>query len=179
MNKNNIVNEINFGSTGYNDGTDWFYMVPHIIGGLEGMKIGYHQQGDIMSTEEFILKNPNISPKLLYNHRNMISYEQSGDIDTFALEKCVNCIDTHFTNFNTEKPNLYMRCLYTNTPDNNFIIGPHPEDNNFIIATGFCGEGFKHAPLVGKYINYLIFKKNYIKLFDDMDIMFNPKRFFL
>ena len=40
-------------------------------------------------------------------------------------------------------------CMYTNTPDNHFIIDRHPKHENVIIAGGFSGHGFKFAPLVG------------------------------
>jgi sarcosine oxidase len=40
-------------------------------------------------------------------------------------------------------------CLYTNTPDLNFVIGLHPESERVALAAGFSGHGFKFAPLVG------------------------------
>jgi sarcosine oxidase len=41
-------------------------------------------------------------------------------------------------------------CLYTNTPDDHFIIDRHPRHENVLIAGGFSGHGFKFAPLVGE-----------------------------
>jgi len=41
-------------------------------------------------------------------------------------------------------------CLYTNTPDDHFIIDRHPAHENVLIAGGFSGHGFKFAPVVGK-----------------------------
>lgn len=43
-------------------------------------------------------------------------------------------------------------CLYTMTPDRDFIIGPHPENQNLLIAGGFSGHGFKFAPVVGEIL---------------------------
>lgn len=43
-------------------------------------------------------------------------------------------------------------CLYTMTPDENFIIGLHPEAANCTIACGFSGHGFKFAPVVGEVL---------------------------
>ncbi len=40
-------------------------------------------------------------------------------------------------------------CMYTNTPDNHFIIDRHPKHENVFIAGGFSGHGFKFTPLVG------------------------------
>lgn len=43
-------------------------------------------------------------------------------------------------------------CLYTMTPDENFIIGAHPQIPNCTIACGFSGHGFKFAPVVGEVL---------------------------
>jgi sarcosine oxidase len=39
-------------------------------------------------------------------------------------------------------------CLYTMTPDDDFIVDRHPEYNNVVFATGFSGHGFKFAPVI-------------------------------
>ena len=41
-------------------------------------------------------------------------------------------------------------CLYTMTPDEHFIIGPHPSVPSCTVACGFSGHGFKFAPVVGE-----------------------------
>jgi sarcosine oxidase len=43
-------------------------------------------------------------------------------------------------------------CLYTLTPDEHFILGPHPEAANVSVAGGFSGHGFKFAPVVGEIL---------------------------
>jgi len=43
-------------------------------------------------------------------------------------------------------------CLYTMTPDEHFIIGPHPRVPSCTIACGFSGHGFKFAPAVGEIL---------------------------
>jgi sarcosine oxidase len=40
-------------------------------------------------------------------------------------------------------------CLYTLTPDEHFVVGPHPEHAAVAVACGFSGHGFKFAPLIG------------------------------
>ena len=48
-------------------------------------------------------------------------------------------------------------CLYTNTPDENFLLDYLPDtDNQVVIATGFSGHGFKFVPAIGKIIANLI-----------------------
>jgi len=41
-------------------------------------------------------------------------------------------------------------CLYTNTPDYNFILDQHPQYRNVLIAAGFSGHGFKFSGVVGE-----------------------------
>ncbi len=43
-------------------------------------------------------------------------------------------------------------CMYTNTPDRDFIIGAHPGNPNVLVAAGFSGHGFKFSTLVGKIL---------------------------
>ena len=47
-------------------------------------------------------------------------------------------------------------CLYTNTPDSHFVIGPHPRHEHVLVAGGFSGHGFKFAPLVGEMLAGLV-----------------------
>ncbi len=39
-------------------------------------------------------------------------------------------------------------CLYTMTPDDDFIVDYHPEFRNVVFAAGFSGHGFKFAPVI-------------------------------
>jgi sarcosine oxidase len=41
-------------------------------------------------------------------------------------------------------------CMYTLTPDENFVIDRHPEHPNLVLCGGFSGHGFKFAPVVGE-----------------------------
>lgn len=41
-------------------------------------------------------------------------------------------------------------CMYTNTPDGHFVLAPHPQYPQVILATGFSGHGFKFATVVGE-----------------------------
>lgn len=43
-------------------------------------------------------------------------------------------------------------CMYTMTPDEDFLIDRHPEYANVAYAAGFSGHGFKFAPTVGDYL---------------------------
>lgn len=43
-------------------------------------------------------------------------------------------------------------CLYTNSPDLDFVVGPHPAHDNVVVAAGFSGHGFKFVPLMGEVL---------------------------
>lgn len=41
-------------------------------------------------------------------------------------------------------------CMYTNSPDGNFIIDLHPDHPQVSLAAGFSGHGFKFASVIGE-----------------------------
>jgi sarcosine oxidase len=43
-------------------------------------------------------------------------------------------------------------CMYSNTPDQNFVIARHPDCANVTVACGFSGHGFKFVPVVGEIL---------------------------
>lgn len=64
-------------------------------------------------------------------------------------------------------------CLYTMTPDEHFIIGPHPQSPAIILALGFSGHGFKFAPVIGELLGQFVTQGT-----TALDIaMFSPARF--
>ena len=98
-----------------------------------------------------------------------------------------------------------MRCLYQNPPDKEFIIGNHEDDENqdIVLACGFNGGGFQMGPMVARLaigqllsnrinaaelvsllqieneeenIDYNMNKIDIVKLLEDMEIKFDPKR---
>jgi len=47
-------------------------------------------------------------------------------------------------------------CLYTNTPDRDFLIDRHPEHAQVLIVSPCSGHGFKFAPVVGEIVADLV-----------------------
>lgn len=43
-------------------------------------------------------------------------------------------------------------CLYTNTPDEHFIVDRHPAHDNVLVVSPCSGHGFKFAPVVGEKV---------------------------
>jgi sarcosine oxidase len=56
-------------------------------------------------------------------------------------------------------PGTFLRavtCMYTNTPDEHFVIARHPAHEQVVVACGFSGHGFKFVPVVGEIIADLV-----------------------
>ncbi len=49
-------------------------------------------------------------------------------------------------------------CLYTETPDLDFIIDAHPDCPCLLIAAGFSGHGFKFTALVGRLLSEMVLR---------------------
>lgn len=52
-------------------------------------------------------------------------------------------------------PGRFLRaatCMYTNTPDQHFVIATHPRYPQVTVACGFSGHGFKFVPVVGEIL---------------------------
>lgn len=47
-------------------------------------------------------------------------------------------------------------CMYSLTPDEHFVIAPHPEAANVIVAGGFSGHGYKFCTVVGEIVSDLV-----------------------
>ena len=43
-------------------------------------------------------------------------------------------------------------CMYSNTPDQHFVIARHPDSAHVTVACGFSGHGFKFVPVVGEIL---------------------------
>lgn len=50
----------------------------------------------------------------------------------------------------------YEPCMYTNTPNEDFLLDLHPGNPNIVIGAGFSGHGFKLAPFTGQVLAELL-----------------------
>ncbi len=57
-----------------------------------------------------------------------------------------------FPEIAAHKPSAGSVCMYTVTPDENFIVDRHPERTNVTYAAGFSGHGFKFASVIGEVL---------------------------
>jgi sarcosine oxidase len=65
------------------------------------------------------------------------------------------CMENYFTGF-VQEPCEMKPCIYTITPDHNFIIDWHPMHLNVLIFSCCSGHGFKYAPAYGEIAADLI-----------------------
>jgi sarcosine oxidase len=64
-------------------------------------------------------------------------------------------------------------CLYTVTPDLNFVLGAHPNQGNVVVGCGFSGHGYKFCSVVGEVLADLALEGR-----TRLDLsLFDPKRF--
>lgn len=66
-------------------------------------------------------------------------------------------------------------CMYTNTPDEHFVISEHPNHPQVAIAAGFSGHGFKFASVVGEILADIVIDGKTNHPID----LFSPQRFVL
>jgi sarcosine oxidase len=105
------------------------------FGGPIGLKLGHHAHGMVSDPDQV---NRSVSRD---EEANLIA----------ALHK--------FIPDGYESTHVMKTCLYTNTPDENFILDHLPGyDKTVVIATGFSGHGFKFVSVVGEIMADLAMK---------------------
>jgi glycine/D-amino acid oxidase-like deaminating enzyme len=84
---------------------------------------------------------------------------QAADPDALDREWHESDIEPEFRQFLSERMKgvepvvtKSSMCMYTMTPDQNFIIDRHPDHPNVAIAAGFSGHGFKFTPQIGEHL---------------------------
>ncbi len=91
--------------------------------------------------------------KLAWHHHGALVHPDTVDREVTADE-----VDTVRTILERYMPdaNGDLRgsavCLYTNTPDEHFVIGRHPSNPAVIVASPCSGHGFKFASVLGEHL---------------------------
>jgi sarcosine oxidase len=109
----------------------WQYSSPHIFYGFpdlgDGIKIAPHHEGQP-------------------THPDLLS-QKVDDTEINDIQKIADKYINAKLQFNYSAV-----CMYTNTPDEHFIIDFHPLNNNIIIASPCSGHGFKFSSAIGKLL---------------------------
>lgn len=91
----------------------------------------------------------------------MVASRDTPDIDhegmdkSVAIEESLDFYDKHVgPNMNgvLRKVMDAGSCLYTNTPDNGFIIDDHPHIPGVLVVSACSGHGFKHSAAIGEAV---------------------------
>ncbi|NXU52429.1 SOX oxidase, partial [Turnix velox] len=93
--------------------------------------------------------------KLCYHHGSPTDPEERDRVPPGTLRPDVDLLRSFISRYLPtldSQPAVVETCLYTNTPDGDFILDRHPKFRNIIIGAGFSGHGFKLAPVVGKLL---------------------------
>lgn len=110
------------------DGGAPVYGFPAIDGATSGMKAAIHGS-DIVCTPENV---------------DRAIHEEDAQRLMRMLKARIPSMDGEMVRAQT--------CLYTMSPDEHFVIGPHPRLAPCTIACGFSGHGFKFASVVGEIL---------------------------
>lgn len=108
-----------------------FYGLPAV--GDDSLKMGIHNDNTVVDPDEI---DRNVNPEdMLPPFRDFFTTHMngvSGDLVATSM------------------------CMYTMTPDTDFIIDRHPGHANVAIAAGFSGHGFKFATVIGEHLADLV-----------------------
>ena len=109
----------------------WEYLPEKVFYGFpdlgDGIKIAFHHRGEMVTPETL---TEAVSEKEINDMKEVV--ESFLDIEPLF--------------------NYSATCMYTNTPDENFIIDFHPQNDNIIIASPCSGHGFKFSSLIGNIL---------------------------
>ncbi len=103
-----------------------FYGFPRF--GQPGMKAANHAGGDV-TTPETVVRS--------------VSEGERAEIGAFAASVIRGA---------TGKVLHATTCLYTSTPDADFVVDRHPGHPNVVLGAGFSGHGFKFASALGEHL---------------------------
>ncbi|XP_044104212.1 peroxisomal sarcosine oxidase [Neovison vison] len=99
--------------------------------------------------------------KVCYHHGNNADPEERDCPEAFSETQDIHILSRFIRDHLPDlepKPAIMERCLYTNTPDEHFVLDRHPKYDNIVIGAGFSGHGFKLSPVVGKILYELSMK---------------------
>jgi sarcosine oxidase len=116
----------------------WEYLPNEIFYGFpdlgNGIKIAHHHAGEHIRPDEL---------------NQYVSDKEISDMEQLTVNYLH--IDAEF--------NRSAVCMYTNTPDENFIIDYYPGNKNIIVASPCSGHGFKFSSFTGKILADMAMEK--------------------
>lgn len=112
-----------------------------------------------------------IKMAIFYQHDPCEPEALQSEPSSSYIELIRKCLKTRIPNL-TGPICKSVACMYTNTPDHHFVIGPHPFFENVIIASPCSGHGFKFCSVIGEVLCQLTLDGRSSHAIE----MFSPKR---
>ncbi len=103
-----------------------YYGFPLLPG--EGIKLGRHDKEDLCTPRTI---NRTVDPAEVQKLKEMVDKYMRGGAASFKWS---------------------LTCMYTITPDRNFVLDRHPGAPNVVYGCGFSGHGFKFAAAIGEIL---------------------------
>ncbi len=114
-------------------GRDGMYGFPAVDGAQGGVKVAAEQY-EVSTTPDKVVRDVSVQEiERMYS-------EYVRDRIPMLSDRCVKAVS----------------CLYTVTPDSDFVIQRHPKFRQVIIASPCSGHGFKHSAAVGETLAQLV-----------------------
>eukprot|EP00118_Oscarella_pearsei_P014622 m.126297 g.126297 ORF g.126297 m.126297 type:complete len:280 (+) comp37894_c0_seq29:793-1632(+) len=114
--------------------------------------VSFNDLGGSLSYAMPVLEYPGLFKYCCHDGTKVQSPDERDSIkDDSDLEFMKGLVRDHFRGL-SESPAIIENCLYTSTPDEDFILDCHPVHRNIVIGAGFSGHGFKLAPVVGQIL---------------------------
>ncbi len=107
----------------------FFYGIPDVG---HGVKVARTHQGQIVEPDRV---------------SRDVTEEDSAPVEAFVARRLPKLGRT---------PIASTTCLYSNTPDLNFVVGSHPEDMRIMVVSACSGHGFKFASVLGEVVADLV-----------------------
>lgn len=100
-----------------------FYGIPDVG---HGVKVAMHHGGETVEPD---------------NVKREVTGEDAAPVERFVSQSLPGLSQPHESS---------ATCLYTNTPDLNFVVGLHPDDPKVVVVSACSGHGFKFASVIGE-----------------------------
>ena len=107
-----------------------FYTMPNLEN--RGFKVAMHHNGEFVDPDTLIRESNDSDLKMVRDFLEEYIPDGNGEL-----------IDSKV-------------CMYTDTPDQDFLIDSHPDEENIIICSPCSGHGFKFTPAIGEICSSLI-----------------------
>ena len=99
---------------------------------------------------------PGVKIARVHHRRQAVDPDDMGTAVTEADESILRWFGDRFLAGGAGPTMRLDTCLYTNTPDERFVLDTHPEYPQVCLAAGFSGHGYKFCPVVGEILADLV-----------------------